>query len=208
MTAAADNLINGVTDNYRKLCAYCDALWNRVREAYPNEIACRKGCGICCELQSVNQIEAYAIRSYIVNNKNLSDDACVDDDVIDDDIVDDIVDANDMSVDTDNTGSCPFLRRRSCSIYPARPIICRTHGLVLRSSEFPLSRQAASCPYNFPSFRPDDFPPELAVDADAVTKNLVNLNLAFCMASGIDAGGAESGERRVLLRDLAEKLFS
>jgi len=187
-----------IMDNYRKLCAYCDSIWNRVREIYPNEIACRKGCGICCELQSVNQIEAYAIRSYIVNNKNLLDDARVDDVVIDDDIV-----------DTDNTDSCPFLRKQSCSIYPARPIICRTHGLILRSSEFPLSRQAASCPYNFPSVHPNDFPPELAVDVDAITKNLVNLNLAFCMASGVDvrdeAGG---GESRVLLRELAGILSS
>jgi hypothetical protein len=160
-----------------------------VREAYPNEIACRKGCGICCELQSVNQIEAYVIHSYIVNN-NISDDVSVDDDITD--------------VTNVNNDVCSFLHQQSCAIYPARPIICRTHGLILRSSEFPLSKQAASCPYNFPSIHPDDFPQELAVDVDLITKNLVNLNLAFCMASGIDIGdGAESAENRVLLRDLA-----
>ncbi|MDR2592626.1 MAG: YkgJ family cysteine cluster protein [Chitinispirillales bacterium] len=187
-----------IIDNYRKLCVYCDSIWNRAKEAYPNEIACRKGCGICCELQSVNQIEAYAIRSYIVNNKNLFEDRCIDNDNMN-------VDTDDTNIDTnDNTDACPFLHQQSCTIYPARPIICRTHGLILRSSEFPLSKQAASCPYNFPSVHPDDFPPELAADADVITKNLVNLNLAFCMASGIDAkDGAESAESRVRLRDLA-----
>jgi len=195
MTTTIDSRVPDIIDNYRKLCAYCDSVWNRVREAYPNEIACRKGCGICCELQSVNQIEAYAIRSYIVNNKNFLNDVCINDDVVD-------------TGDTDNTDSCPFLRQQSCTIYPARPIICRTHGLILRSSEFPLSKQAASCPYNFPSIHPNDFPPELAVDADVITKNLVNLNLAFCMANRINIkDGAKSGESRVLLRDLTVIIF-
>lgn len=178
MTASTTK-IHDIIDNYLKLCDYCDAIWNRVYKAYPNEIACRKGCGICCELQSVNRIEAYVIRSYIINNN-----------------IDDIGVAN--------NNACPFLRDQTCAIYPARPIICRTHGLILRSSEFPLSRHAASCPYNFPSFHPNDIPPEMTVDVDIITKNLVNLNLAFCMAGGIDAVDKTEGtEIRVLLRDLA-----
>jgi len=199
--------VPGIVDNYRKLCVYCDSIWNSVIEAYPDEIACREGCGICCELRTVNQIEAYVIRSYIDNNKNFGDDKCDDDMNVDNDGI--IVDTGDTNVnngdefiDNDNADACPFLRRQSCTIYPARPIICRTHGLILRSSEFPLSKQAASCPYNFPSIRPDDFPQELTADVDIITKNLVNLNLAFCMANGVSA------EIRVLLRDLAEKLFS
>jgi len=192
--------IHDIVDNYKKLCVYCDSIWNRVREAYPDEIACREGCGICCELRTVNQIEAYVIRSYIDNNKNLSGDGCIDDAN---------VNSGNEFIDNDNADACPFLRRQSCAVYPARPIICRTHGLILRSSEFPLSKQAASCPYNFPSVSPNDFPPELTADADVITKNLVNLNLAFCMASGIDIkDGKEGTESRVLLRDLAEKLFS
>jgi len=223
----ADSRVPEIMDNYRKLCAYCDSIWNHVREAYPNEIACRKGCGICCELQSVNQIEAYAIRFYIVNNKNLSGD-CVDS--IDSGLLryarndghceeqrDEATCLSrrkaiqldgDMIVGTGNTDACPFLRRQACAIYPNRPIICRTHGLILRSSEFPLSRQAASCPYNFPSIHPDDFPPELAVDVDLITKNLVNLNLAFCLASGVDVRDETvNKEIRVPLRDLAEDFF-
>jgi len=175
-------MIREIIDNYRKLCTYCDSIWTRVIKAYPNEIACRKGCGICCELQTVNQIEAYVIRSYIDVNR-----------------VDIIVDNNDNNV-------CPFLRDQVCTIYPARPIICRTHGLILRSSEFPLSKQAASCPYNFPSVHPNDFPPELTVDVDIITKNLVNLNLAFCLDGGIDVIDKTKGtEVRVPLRDLAGK---
>ena len=177
-----DNQLQTIIANYHKLCAYCDAIWQRARAAYPNEIACRKGCGICCELQSVNRLEAHVIRAYIIDTadtKFLSD-----------------------SVDSGSPHTCPFLRDQSCAVYPARPIICRTHGLILRSTEFAQS-QAASCPYNFPSVHPSDVPTELAADVDLITKNLANLNLAFCMASNIDV--KDETNNRVPLRDLAKR---
>jgi hypothetical protein len=180
--------LQAILANYHKLCSYCDLIWKRVREAYPNEIACRKGCGTCCELQSVNQLEAHVIASYIKNCHN---------------------GGNDFSTHAkppsgkSGAGPCPFLHDsgQTCSIYPARPTICRTHGLILRSTEFSQSRaQAASCPYNFPSFHPNDFPVELTIDIDNITKNLTNLNLAFCMLNGIDIGGGELD--RVMLADI------
>ncbi len=188
MTTTANPGVPDIINNYRKLCAYCDSIWNRAREVYSNEIACRKGCGICCELRSVNQIEAYVIRSHITDNNTSVND----------------IDNNDVVVHNDNAtvddNACPFLRNQACTVYPARPIICRTHGMILRSSEFSPSRQATSCPYNFTSIHPNDFPPEMTIDTDVVTKNLVRLNLAFCLASGISVG--DGAENRVLLRDL------
>jgi Fe-S-cluster containining protein len=169
--------LQAILDNYRKLCDYCDRLWERVRKAYPNEIACRDGCGICCELRNVNRLEAHVIRSYIesINDKEIFMFA--------------------------SKSACPLLhgRSHSCLAYPARPTICRTHGLILRSTEWNRP-QAASCPYNFPSYHPNDFPAELTVDVDCVTKNLTNLNLAFCMVMGIDI--RDKNQERVPLKDL------
>ncbi|MCL2182671.1 MAG: YkgJ family cysteine cluster protein [Chitinispirillia bacterium] len=156
--------IQTILDNYQKLCGYCDGIWERVRQAFPGEIACRKGCGVCCELQSVNQLEAYAIRSHIEG-----------------------IDGREpLGRKRKSAYVCPFLQDRACVIYGVRPIICRTHGLILRSTEFPHAHQAASCPYNFPSHHPRDVAPELTADIDRITKNLTNLNLAYCMVNNID----------------------
>ena len=179
VTPLHENQLKSVIDNYRALCAYCDSIWARVIDAYPNEIACRKGCGICCELQSVNQIEAYVIRAHIRTSS---------------------LPAISPST-TKFKNSCPFLHDDACSVYPARPIICRTHGLVLRSTEF-LRPQAASCPYNFPSLHPRDIPEELTADIDRITKNLTKLNLAYCMLMEINVKDEASG--RVMLADISE----
>jgi Fe-S-cluster containining protein len=181
-----DSQLQTIIANYRKLCDYCDAIWQRARAAYPNEIACRKGCGICCELQSVNRIEAHIINLYIIDTANAAN-----------------TDFLSGGADNSSPHTCPFLRDQSCAVYPARPIICRTHGLILRSTEF-AQTQAASCPYNFPSIHPNDVPPELTADVDLITKNLANLNLAFCMVTGIDV--RDGMNDRVLLRDFKVKV--
>jgi len=172
--------LQGILENYRKLCAYCDGIWERVRAAYPNEIACRKGCSTCCELQSVNQLEAHVIRTYMYV-QGIGPDKGLD--------------------DRKEGHICPFLRHHACVLYDARPIICRTHGLILRSNDFSQAHQAGSCPDNFPSYHPRDIPQEFTADIDNITKNLANLNIAFCMVNNIDI--KDEYTSRVPLRELA-----
>ncbi|MDR0306457.1 MAG: YkgJ family cysteine cluster protein [Chitinispirillales bacterium] len=169
------NHFQTIQDSYHKLCDFCDQIWNRVHKSYSQEIACRKGCDICCELQSVNQLEAYIIRLYLQKKDSFFI----------------------KNQDTEYNSKCPFLREQVCLIYEARPLICRTHGLVLRSNEF-VNSHASSCPYNFPSLRPDEFSAELTLDTDKITKNLMNLNLAFCMCKNIH----DQAQNRVQLTDL------
>ncbi|MCL2220499.1 MAG: YkgJ family cysteine cluster protein [Chitinispirillia bacterium] len=168
--------------NYKTLCDYCDGIWQRVRETYPREIACRKGCGTCCELQSVSRLEAYIITAYING-------------------IDDKKPLTGKGKRKRSGHICPFLRDKACVIYEVRPIICRTHGLILRSTDFPGAHHAGSCPYNFPSLHPRDIAPELTIDIDRVTKNLTNLNMAFCIINNIDA--KDELKSRVPLKELA-----
>ncbi len=149
--------LNSVLANYRKLCDYCDQFWMKVISAYPDDFTCRKGCGICCELQSVNQLEAHCIRAFL-QSQPASNDKC------------------------SGSDRCPFLSDENCTIYSARPLICRTHGLVLKSDEF--THPTVSCPYNFNNTHPFDLPDELILDIDKITENLTRLNLAFCICTG------------------------
>lgn len=119
---------------------------------------CRKGCSCCCILQSVNILEAYLIFRPI-NNEKLN-----------------------IHQIQNNTDNCVFLTQSGdCSIYASRPILCRTHGLLLKSTEF-TDNIARSCELNFT--RDEEAPVAAAIDIDTITVNSEKLCCAFALASG------------------------
>ena len=73
---------------------------------------------------------------------------------------------------------CVFLCKDVCTIYPARPIICRTHGLPLI---YPEQEAMEVCQLNFAEIDITTFDPQYLLDAESITENLMRLNLAFCM---------------------------
>ena len=82
-----------------------------------------------------------------------------------------------------------------CAIYPARPLICRTHGMAI---QYPDQEEWDACPLNFIDAPLNQIDSQYVLHAEAVTTNLLRLNLAFCMI----AGNAELAGERVRLRDL------
>lgn len=166
-----DDLLR-IVSNYRKLCGYCDLVWEKVKQRFSAEVQCQKGCSACCELQSVNQLEAFLIRMHLETHD---------------------LKCSELSPGEDR---CPFLFEQSCTIYEARPLICRTHGLVLKSRDF--DSPSPSCPDNFKSLPKPELPQDLILDADIVTENLMRLNLAFCICTERDA------EERISLAKLSE----
>lgn len=161
-----------IINQYKKLRSYCDGFWKQTKDKYPAEIACSPGCSICCELQSVNFLEAFVIAEHRGRGGS--------------------------SAPPPSGTSCPFLSDNRCRIYPVRPLICRTHGLLLRSKEFS-GRTAPSCPFNFTSADPAALSDTYALDIDAITAGLAKLNAAFCML----LGGVKKAKERIALRDLA-----
>lgn len=70
---------------------------------------------------------------------------------------------------------CLFLEGGRCFIYEARPIICRSQGLPLRSREIAAPDHLTWCPLNFKGFALADFDPSAVLNLDTVNRLLAGL---------------------------------
>jgi hypothetical protein len=150
--------LNTLLTQYQKLCEYCDKVFAATYEAFRPYIRCSKGCAACCTLETVTPLEAYMIASYLTS-----------------------LPPQTLSV-LSNTGHhapdwCIFLDQNECLIYPVRPIICRTHGLPMT---YPDQPGIDICPLNT-ELDVASIDQRFLLDAEAITMNLMRLNLAFCM---------------------------
>lgn len=164
--------VSDILSRYDSLVKYCDKFWNMVVQKHPELIHCKKGCCQCCELESVTAIETFIIYNHLrIQNNNYA--------------------YNDNS-------NCVFLYNSTCTIYNCRPVICRTHGLLLSNSETPV---IYTCPLNCELDTKID--EALILDWETITVNLIKLNLAFCITTGIDSYASE----RFLLKDIVSGLI-
>ncbi len=158
-----DNNIKELLAAYRQLGDYCAAYSERLRAEFASEITCRKGCSACCELTSVNALEAFLMAGYLQGKQQLG------------------------RANTANT--CPLLENDCCLIYPARPLICQTPGLPIYGANL-TDGEIDCCPLNFAA-NPTAITRQNALDAEMITENLMRLNLAFCMLIGEQALAGE-----------------
>jgi Fe-S-cluster containining protein len=168
--AKLDDIIN----RYQQLRDYCDAFWDRVYKKYAVEFACAPGCATCCELPSVNYLEAYLMAGIIETGPQ-------------------------QHAPTRAQGPCPFLANDRCTVYASRPLICRTHGLLLKSETYSYAL-TVSCPFNFTRSDTGAIDPAYVLAIDKISDNLARLNAAFCL---LNDGTVKKAADRVLLRDLA-----
>lgn len=107
-------------NRYKKYLELVDIRLGHLFEKQAPFIKCQKGCAYCCkegeyplsELEYVNLMLYYhtlpgEIKGKINRNISLL-----------------------IKSDRQKFYSCPFLIENSCSVYPARPLICRAFGLI------------------------------------------------------------------------------
>lgn len=151
-------VLQAILDNYGKLCGYCDSFFLSVQKRYAGELKCKKGCSACCELHSVCGLEAHTVAACLAK-KSLP-----------------------RTQKRKNRSRCALCVNRECIAYPARPVICRTHGVPLLLDKG--KTVASSCGLNFAGCDVAALPRAHVLDTTAVTGNLIRLNMAFCMALG------------------------
>ena len=174
--------LQAILGNYDKLCGYCDSFFLSVQKRYAGELKCKKGCNACCELHSVCGLEAHAVAACLAKKNAL------------------------RPQQRKNRSRCALCVNGKCIAYPARPVICRTHGVPLFLDKG--KTVASSCRLNFAGRDLAALPRAHVLDTAAITENLVRLNMAFCMAAGCtELASARFTMAAVLAGDIPESIL-
>jgi hypothetical protein len=177
----------GAVSRLEELARKVDAFFARVAERHGADMQCATGCSDCCHVRlTVTAAEAAAIRAHVTTwpteqRRNLAD-----------------VGAADHCAALDAAGRC--------RIYPARPLVCRSHGVPIRLRRGALPVVEA-CHRNFTRTTPD---PDCVLDQATLSATLLAVDLAEARdaaAAGAPRGSAAAAPGRVelarLLADLA-----
>lgn len=167
----SDDLIPALLSQYETLVQWCDDFFKAMAKRHGAAITCHAGCDSCCNRESVTALEAEVILRHIEKTG--------------------------LDALAPEPGRCIFLAEGRCTVYDARPLICRTHGLLLwTKSENRLYR---SCTLNYGDEDWESRPAADALDHETITENLIRLNALYCQITGT---GDENG--RVALMDFIE----
>ena len=136
----------------------------RVMEAQGPFVQCRRGCDDCCRVErSAWAIEIDAIAHYLAQQGGAE-----------------LARLRDRRDELGGHRRCVFLEPEgSCAVYPARPIICRTHGPAVTARESGL----IWCALNFAGMAPEEVLEQRLgdsiLDLDLLNRMLVMINQAF-----------------------------
>ena len=147
--------------NYHGLIDQVDIACRRIQAGYAGQIACEKGCvGNCCRIHlSVFPIEAVSLAMALKKLprglvRHIKQKASL----------------------ANSFGPCPLLEDGACLMYASRLIICRTHGLPMRT-EYRSQSTIGCCQKNFRKL--DPIPDDAVIDLDDLNRKLAAVNQLF-----------------------------
>lgn len=137
----------------------------RIRRCYGARITCRKGCpGNCCRIHlSLFAVEAFALALALRELPPAM-----------------VARVRRRAASTTAFGPCPLLEDGACLMYVARLLICRTHGLPMRSA-YRGREIVGCCQKNFSG--PAPVPKDACIDLDPVNRSLAEVNRRFLAGS-------------------------
>lgn len=161
---STDNL-SALLDNYRLLLARVDDLCRGIEERFRTVITCTAGCDGCCRHLSLFPVEAAALAAELADQPPAVRRQI-----------------RERAGNASAAGPCPLLEGHRCLLYPARPLICRTHGMPLLLQRGG-KRQVDYCPLNFRGV--SSLPGSAVIDLDRLNEALVAVNLRFTAEWGM-----------------------
>jgi Fe-S-cluster containining protein len=123
--------MEGALSNYYAFVAKVDALCQKIESDFSVKISCHEGCSSCCRHITLVWVEAMALA---VGFRQLPPD--------------EIESIGLQAESAKPDGRCPLLVNDRCALYEQRPIICRTHGLPILTTEGG-EHSVDCCPRNF-----------------------------------------------------------
>jgi len=184
-TDFAEDPIVFMFEEYANLVTDVDSLAARLTERYRSHLVCRAGCSGCCDHDlSVFEVEADAVRTAVQAlpaglRQRLARQ---------------VREAQEHNARGEPV-ACPLLVNNRCSIYEARPIICRSQGLPLLYRAEDGNPEVDYCLLNFTQPGAiQDLDADYLVQLDGVNLKLAITNLNYCQSLGLIP--SESGKRK------------
>ena len=151
--------MDGVLANYYALIRKVDDLCSHIGSEFPDQLACKAGCSGCCRHITLAWIEAMALA--VALHHLPADEA-------------EAIRLRAQHAKTD--GECPLLVEDHCALYDHRPIICRTHGLPILTSDGE-GHTIDYCSHNFTGVA--SIPGSSVIDIERLNTLLDSVNRLF-----------------------------
>lgn len=161
---------------YRELCARVDAFFARVEARHGGEMRCAAGCDDCCHARlSVTGVEAAVIAAHVAAmapEARARVAALAARPVMDE--------APPRCAALDDDGRC--------TIYDARPLVCRSHGVPIRLRAPGALPVVQACRLNFTARGPGAADADCVLDQQTLSATLLTIDRLHAGETGGEAG--------------------